>query len=740
MIIYAILNTQLKGGLIFSYGKMVILMKKYYDNRELSWLKFNERVLEEAMDGRVPLGERLLFASIFQSNLDEFFMIRVGSLYDRTLVGDNDRDNKTDMTCAEQLSAIFARCTELAAMSDKAYNDIMAKLREYGVEQVDFKALSKSEEEFLRVYFTKEILPLISPQIIDKHHPFPFLKNKEIYAAAHLESKSQAMKIGMIAGSGSFSRVIFLPTENKMRFMLVEELILHYMPLVFNNYKIVCKSLIRITRNADINMEEALYDHEVDLREVMSELLQKRKKLSPVRMELSRKLDDETVAFLCEKLELTPDKLFRRKSPLDLSCIFPLRAKLESSHPELFFPKALPQRSREVEQNASIIGQALKKDILLYYPYESIRPFLRLLNEASNDPSVVSIKITLYRVASDSKVVEALVNAAENGKNVLVLVELRARFDEEHNIGCSKQLEDAGCTVIYGPENLKVHSKLCLITRKNGQSVEYITQVGTGNYNEKTSALYTDLCLITSNKDIASEAAAVFNALSMGTLVEDTKHLLVAPLSLQNKILELIDAEIEKASRGEEAYIGLKLNSVTDRLLIDKLAEASRAGVKIQMVIRGICCLVAGVKEYTENIEVTSIVGRYLEHARIYMFGRGNDMKLYISSADFMTRNTIRRVEVAAPVYDPHVRERIVSIFNTMLADNVKARVMLPDGSYKYKQPENGKPLVDSQSFFIEESVRFAPAVTSHIEQVRKPHGTRVKVNRRKKNRRTKKI
>lgn len=707
-------------------------MKNYYDNRELSWLKFNERVLEEAMDERVPLGERLLFAQIFQSNLDEFFMIRVGSLYDRTLVNDLERDNKTDMTCSEQLDAIFVRCKELAAMRDKAYSDIMSSLKEScSVEQVDFKALSKEEEEFLRVYFTKEILPLISPQIIDKRHPFPFLKNKEIYAVAHLESKSQSVKLGIIAASGSFSRVIFLPTANKLRFMLVEELILHYMPLVFENFKIICKSLMRITRNADINMEEALYDHEVDLREVMTELLQKRKKLSPVRMELSRKLDEESLSFLCRNLELTPDKIFRQKSPLDLSCVFPIRGKLENQAPELFFKRAVPQRSREIIHEQPVMKQVLKKDILLYYPYESIRPFLRLLNEAAFDPEVVSIKITLYRVASDSKVVEALVNAAENGKNVLVLVELRARFDEENNIGWSKQLEDAGCTVIYGPESLKVHSKLCLITRKNGNGVQYITQIGTGNYNEKTSALYTDLCLMTANKDIAAEAGAVFNALSMGTLVEDTQHLLVAPLSLQNKIIELIDGEIAKAKKGEEAYIGLKMNSVTDRVLIDKLAEASMNGVKVRMVIRGICCLVAGVKGYTENIEVTSIVGRYLEHARIYMFGKGENMKLYISSADFMTRNTIRRVEVAAPIYDKHVRERIVQIFETMLADNVKARVMLPDSSYKYKRPNGNDATIDSQNSFIEESVKYAPASTLGSTEKPKAVSKKVKVTRR---------
>ncbi len=697
-------------------------MKLCYDNRELSWLKFNERVLEEARDNTVPLCERLLFASIFQSNLDEFFMIRVGSLYDRTLVNADDTENKTGMTCVEQLEAIFARVAELAPVRDSAYNDIMLELlQKYGIEQVNFRNLSNEEELFLRTYFTKEILPLISPQVIDKRHPFPFLKNKEIYALAHLESKSSStVKLGLIPASGSFSRVIYLPTANKIRFMLVEELILHYMPLVFENYKILCKSLMRITRNADINMEEALYDHEVDLRDVMTELLQKRKKLSPVRLELSRKMDEDSLAYLCEKLELKPQQIFRQKTPLDLSHIFSLRNRLEDMDGSLFYRRADPQKSRELDHSAPIIPQIRSRDILLSYPYESIRPFLKMLNEAANDPKVVSIKITLYRVAAGSKVVEALVNAAENGKDVLVLVELRARFDEENNISWSKRLEHAGCTVIYGPENLKVHSKLCLITRKNGDKVEYITQVGTGNYNEKTSALYTDLCLMTSDPSIAAEASTVFNALSINTLVENTNTLLVAPLSLQNKIIEFIDFEIAKAENGGDGYIGLKLNSLTDKVLIDKLIEASCKGVKIQMVIRGICCLVAGVPGYTENIEVISIVGRYLEHARIYIFGKGDEMKMYISSADFMTRNTIRRVEVAAPIYDAHVKERIMGIFNTMLADNVKARVMQSDSTYIKRTPEGAQPL-DSQAYFIAEAYEHANDVPAAVPKKVRP-------------------
>ena len=584
----------------------------------------------------------------------------------------------------------------------------MAQLKTFNIEQVDFLSLSKEDEEYLQVYFSKEIKPLISPQVLDKRHPFPFLKNKEIYAAARLESKS-SVKIGLIPASGLFSRLIFLPGTEKTRFILMEDLILHYVPLVFKSYKILDKSLVRITRNADINMAEALYDHDVDLRDVMGELLKKRKKLSPIRMELSRKLDESSVDFLREKLDLKKEQVFRLHTPLDLSFVFQLRSKIEDKLPELFFERADPQPSVQIVKNEPMMNQIKKKDILLFYPYESIKPFIRLLNEAAEDTSVISIKITLYRVASNSKIVEALINAAENGKDVLVLVELRARFDEENNIEWSKRLEHAGCTVIYGPENLKVHSKLLLITRKTGDKVEYITQVGTGNYNEKTSALYTDLSLMTASTAIGSEAGTVFNALSIGNLVENTRHLLVAPLSLQNRIIEMIDCEIAYAEKGEPAYIGLKLNSLTDKKLMDKLVEASQAGVKIQLVVRGICCLVAGVNGFTENIEVISIVGRYLEHARIYIFGIEGRERVFISSADFMTRNTLRRIEVASPVYDEHVKQRIIDIFNIMLSDNVKAREMLSDGSYKRREIY-GEPL-NSQEYFIKEAKAAAKPV-----------------------------
>lgn len=702
-------------------------MTSCYDNRELSWLKFNVRVLEEARDSSVPLCERLLFSQIFQSNLDEFFMIRVGSLTDRVLVDDNKEDNKTGMTPKEQLEAIYKRVRELVPIKDETYFDTVKELEKIGVEHVKISSLTPEEEGYLRAYFNSEIRPLISPQVVDKRHPFPFLKNKEIYAVTHLESKN-SVKLGIIPAGGSFPRIIPLPDKSRFRFLLAEDVILHYCGSVFENYRLLDKALIRITRNADINMEEGLYDHEVDLRQVMEELLKKRKKLAPVRLEISGKLGKEAVEYLCRQLELSNEQISQCTAPLDMGFIFSLRNRIEKAHPEMFFEPVSPRLPATISPNIPMIQQILRRDIMLSYPYESIRPFIRLLNEAGNDPDVISIKITLYRVASNSKIVEALINAAENGKEVFVLVELRARFDEENNIEWSKRLERAGCKVMYGPENLKVHSKLMLITRKNGNELQHITQIGTGNYNEKTSELYTDLSLMTADPEIGEEAGTVFNALSIGNLVENTSHLLVAPLSLQNKIIDFIDGEIASARNGGEGYIGLKLNSLTDKVLIDKLIEASCAGVKIEMVIRGISCLVAGVSGLTENITVRSIVGRYLEHSRIYIFGKGDRQRIYISSADFMTRNTIRRVEVAAPVKSPELRKRVLHIFDIMMRDNVKARIQLPDGTYKRISPTKGENALMAQQYFIDEAAAAAAA-----NAMKKP--VKVKVRRKKRSR-----
>ena len=671
-------------------------MSSIYMNRELSWLKFNERVLEEAENPEVPLCERLTFASIYQSNLDEFFMVRVGSLYDQTLLDKKIRENKTGMTSQEQIDAILKRTKQINKRKEAVYEELMERVAEQGIRILRFNELDEEGAAYLERYFESEIAPLISPTVVGRRQPFPFLRNKEIYAVAVLGSKGKKDRLGIIpCTSNIFGRLIAVPGMQGT-YMLAEELILHFAPAVFKGYKIKSKSLLRITRNADIDAD-ALYDEDLDYREFMEGLIKQRKKLAPIRLELSRDIDKKGIAVLCEYLELDESHVFISSTPLDLSFVFQIQDLLRK-HTELYFPKRTPQRSDQFQDGKSIIEQIREEDKLLSYPYESIRPFLHLLTEAAEDPDVISIKMTLYRVAKQSKVVEALIEAAENGKEVVVLVELRARFDEENNIGWSRLLEDAGCQVIYGLDGYKVHSKLCLITRKNGGQVEYITQIGTGNYNEKTSRLYTDLSLMTANVEIGLEASNVFQALSKGEVVEHSEHLLVAPKCLQNKVLAMLDEEIAHARNGEEAYAGFKLNSLTDKKLIDKLIEASEAGVKIDMVVRGICCLIPGVEGKTENIRIISIVGRFLEHSRIYIFGNSKRRKYYIASADFMTRNTVRRVEVAAPVYDERLQNKLQDMFDIMLADNQKARYLDAEGNYH--RVINEEAPLNSQEYF----------------------------------------
>ena len=668
-------------------------------NRELSWLKFNERVLEEAENKKVPLCERLTFASIYQSNLDEFFRVRVGSLVDQMLLGGKIRDNKTKMTAKEQIEAVLHQVMKLNRRKDAVYDAIMGQLEDYGVRLVDFRKISKKESEYLEKYFLNEIAPVISPTIVGKRQPFPFLKNNEIYAVVVLQTKSGKEKLGIIPCSNTgFKRLVELPTAGT--YMLAEELILHYIPEVFERYNIKSKSLIRVTRNADIDAD-ALYDEDLDYRDFMAELIKRRKKLAPVRLELTREMDGEIVDVLCDYLELDSDYVFQVQAPLDLSFVFEIQDTLRKT-PELFYEKRVPQKSSQFRDGEPVFPQIREKDKLLSYPYESMKPFLNFLREAANDKEVISIKMTLYRVAKHSKIVEYLIDAAENGKEVLVLVELKARFDEENNIEWSRRLEDAGCRVIYGLDGYKVHSKLCLVTRKSEGQVEYYTQIGTGNYNEKTARLYTDLSLMTANVEIGLEAAKVFQALSMEETVDNVQHLLVAPRCLQNKVLSMIDEEIACAKEGKEAYIGLKMNSLTDKKIIDKLIEASQAGVKIDMVIRGICCLIPGVKGKTENIQVRSIVGRFLEHSRIYIFGTQEREKVYIASADFMTRNTLRRVEVATPIYDKDLKMQLEEMFITMLSDNQKARQEDSRGNYEIAEAQE-TPL-NSQEFFYEQA------------------------------------
>ena len=675
-------------------------MSKIYMNRELSWLKFNERVLEEAENQEVPLCERLTFASIYQSNLDEFFMVRVGSLYDQTLLDKKICENKTGMTSQEQIDAILKQTKLINKRKEAVYEELMARVAEQGIRILRFNELDEDGARYLEGYFKSEIAPLISPTVIGRRQPFPFLKNKEIYAAAVLGAKGKKDRLGIIpCTSNIFGRLIAVPGMPGT-YMLAEELILHFAPVVFKGYKIKSKSLLRITRNADIDAD-ALYDEDLDYREFMAGLIKQRKKLAPIRLELSRDMDKKGIAVLCEYLEMDENHVFMSSTPLDLSFVFQIQDLLRKN-PELYFPKRTPQKSDQFQDGKSIIAQIKEEDKLLSYPYESIRPFLHLLTEAAEDPDVISIKMTLYRVAKQSKVVEALIEAAENGKEVVVLVELRARFDEENNIEWSRRLEDAGCQVIYGLDGYKVHSKLCLITRKNAGQVEYITQIGTGNYNEKTSRLYTDLSLMTSNVEIGLEASNVFQTLSKGEVVEHTRHLLVAPKCLQNKVLGMLDEEIAHARNGEEAYAGFKLNSLTDKKIIDKLIEASEAGVKIDMIIRGICCLIPGVEGKTENIRIISIVGRFLEHSRIYIFGSKERRKYYIASADFMTRNTVRRVEVAAPVYNDKLKTKLQEMFDVMLSDNQKARKLEADGNYH--RVSNDLTPVNAQEYFYAEA------------------------------------
>ena len=674
-------------------------MENIYMNRELSWLKFNERVIEEAENPEVPLCERMNFVSIYQSNLDEFFRVRVGSLQDQMLVNKKIRDNKTNMTSGEQISAILKEVKKLNKRKDAAYKDLMGKVEEYGIKLIDFTTAKSDEKKYLEQYFNHEIVPLSSPTIVGKRQPFPFLRNQDIYAVVVLETRSGKERIGIIPCTNNMvERLIELP-GGKGRYILSENIILHYIGKVFKGYKVKGKSLIRVVRNADIDAD-ALYDEDLDYREFMADLMKERKKLSPVRLDMSREIDESVVEALCRYLDVLPERVFRSEAPLDLSFVYKIQDQLRMN-PELFYEKRVPQKSASFRDGESILKQIEKEDKLLSYPYESIRPFLNMLNEAAEDDSVISIKMTLYRLAKQSKIIEALCEAAENGKEVVVLVELRARFDEENNIRWSRMLEKAGCQIIYGLEGYKVHSKLCLITKKGADGIEYITQIGTGNYNEKTARLYTDLSLMTADEQIGMDAARVFQALAKGETVEESEHLLVAPKCLQSRIIDMIDEEIRNKKNGEDAYIGLKLNSLTDKKIMDKLVEASCAGVHIDMIIRGICCLIPGVKGQTENIHIISIVGRFLEHSRIYIFGCGENRKYYISSADFMTRNTVKRVEVAAPVYDPAIKTRIQGMFDLMLGDNRKARKENADGKYILVKCE-GEPVNSQEALYQE--------------------------------------
>ena len=687
---------------------------EYLENRELSWLKFNKRVLEEAVDPDTPLLERLSFSAIYQSNLDEFFMVRVGSVTDKAKDKKTKKDSFSGMTPSQQLDAIFTAVRRLQPSVEEALLTTMKELAPYGFEHVSFDKASKDEQTFLEMYFKRELKPFISGVVVNDALPFPFLKNKEIYAVVQLGSKKD-ISIGIIPAAITPSeRIIHLGKDGK-RFILAEEVILKFAHLMFKNYKVIDRALIRVTRSADIMAS----GRGPEFRQRMEELVDKRKKLAPVRLEISDVFSRDALDYLCKKLKLKNVRVFTSRIPLDLSYLFTLQEY--DSDPKLHYVPRSPRKPAAISDTRPVFAQVKAKDILLSYPFESINlSFIRLLQECANDPKVTSIKITLYRLARNSKVIDALCTAAENGKEVLVMIELRARFDEENNIEWSKQLQEAGVKVIYGPKEYKAHSKLLLITRKaQGGTFDYVTQIGTGNYNEKTASLYTDLMLLTADRDIAADAEAVFAGLLNGTFVEKTNKLLVSPLALRPQVLAMMDEQISIAKSGGKGYIAAKINSLNDSAIIEKLVEASQAGVKIELIVRGLCCLIAGVQGYTENITVRSIVGRFLEHSRIFIFGTdGPEQKIYIGSADYMSRNTIRRVEVAAPIEDERLRRRIREMFRILMRDNVKARIMLSDGSYIHERRNPESPL-NSQEYFYEEAYKRLDDKTARQKQMK---------------------
>ncbi len=675
--------------------------KNEYDfmqNRELSWLRFNERVLDEARDTSVPLMERLKFVSIFTSNFDEFFMIRVGSLYDLSMVDDSAADNKTGLTPSEQLGKVYKAAVPLYKEKDEAYSMVTEDLRALGVYELDIRNLTENRYKSVKRYFKRYILPLLSPQIVDNRHPFPHLPSKDIHIVACLESKKNKL-LGIIPIPDALPPVVFIGSD-QICYVRTELIIQEFAEQIFDMYQVTEKTCLCVTRNADITADDDLYDSNVDFRHAMKKLLSRRRNLSVVRLELSSKISDHLEKIFLNKFDIKRNQIFITSSPMKMSYVFSLSAKLPLALKKtLYYPPFKPRLAEGASLKTSVMNQIKKRDYLISYPYESMEFFLEMIREASVDPNVVSIKITIYRLAQKARLVEYLCAAAENGKDVAVLIELRARFDEQNNIDWSERLEDAGCTLIYGFDEYKLHSKICLITYKEKGVVKYMTQIGTGNYNERTAELYTDLSIITANQSIGQDAANFFKNMALGSIESHYKSLLVAPAAFKDRILQMIERETQK---GENGRITMKLNSITDKDMILKLSEASCAGVKIDLIVRGICCILPGIEGYTENITVTSIVGRFLEHSRVFSFGTGTEQLMYISSADLMTRNTQRRIEIACPILADEHKNRINRMIEVMLADNVKARRMRPDGIYEKKEQDGA--LIDSQQYFIDEA------------------------------------
>ena len=707
--------------------------KAYMQNRELSWLTFNERVLDQSVDPNVPLLERMKFIAIWRSNLQEFFMVRVGSLLDLELAKEAIYDSKTGMTPTEQLESVYARVRELTPQVSEDFRTVRHQLEAQGIHQLYPDELTSHQRDQLNQYLKSNVLPLISPQIVNATHPFPHLENGALYIAVRLDNlpepkenmskeRRKALRakaaedvlMGIIPMPRNCPRTIKLDSEGEgYSFILLEHALEMVADKIFSMYPVKHANVIQVTRNADLDMYEESDEYDEDFRSHMKRILKKRSRLAPVRLESERPLSGVTERFLAKRLGLKRSQIYAVGLPLDMGYAFGLPSMVGPKLAESFVDEpASPQWPADLVRGKSIMEQVKEKDVMLSYPYESMDAFVHLLQEAATDPDVISIKITLYRLASQSRLAEALITAAENGKDVTALFELRARFDESNNIEWSQRFEQAGCNIIYGFRDYKVHSKICAITRRGADGLEFITQLGTGNYNEKTAKLYTDLSMITADPKIGEDASMFFRSMQLESATDDYQMLMVAPLMIKKGICAYIDEEIAKAHAGKPAEILMKTNSVTDKDVIEKLAEASRAGVKATMLVRGISCLVPGVEGETENIRVVSVVGRLLEHSRIYIFGAGEDRKIYLSSADLMTRNLDKRVEIAWPVNDPHLREKVQSYFNTMLSDTAKLRELKPDGTYTelghfLAKDAQGNPIAkpfDAQDHLIKEA------------------------------------
>lgn len=676
----------------------------YTQNRELSWLRFDDRVLEEAIDENVPLYERLKFIAIYASNLDEFYRVRVGSLCEMASVDTNGFDNKSFMTPSQQLDKIFVATKQLNQKADKIFATVEKQLKTYGIERKKVKSLNQKDKTYVKTYFDNQISPFLSPQIINVRHPFPHLLNKALYVGIILTRKKKKV-FGIIPVPSNLPKIVYIPNKSKIRYVMTEDIIATYADKIFDGYEVENTAILSVTRSADISLDDERLDLGEDFLEHAREVLLKRQRLAPVRLEIEGNIDSTMMKYATEQFKITSKQIFIYKSPINKSYIFSLGSKFnEEQKNSLMYPPFEPSHICCVPENASVMDYVVNNDVMLQYPYQSFDIFLKFIKEAVTDEKVFAIKITLYRVGSHrAQLMNYLSMAAKMGKDVTVLMELRARFDEENNINWAEFLQDAGCKVIYGMEGYKVHSKICLVMKQDKTGIKYFTQIGTGNYNASTSSLYTDISLITSNEDIGKDAVEFFQNMGIDNLYGEYKNLLVAPVSLKNTLLDLIKEEIEKAKAGEETSIFLKMNSLTDRQLIDALKEASQAGVKIKMIIRGICCILPGIEGKTDNIEVISVVGRFLEHSRIFCFGTGENMKMYIASADWMTRNTENRVEIAAPIYDQKIKNSIYDTLRIMWKDNLKARILCSDGTYKKPEIKEGDELIDCQNYLRHE-------------------------------------